>query len=118
MLINNKLNIFNHKIRNCVAKLLRFFWNPYSVEIPSGNCPVQGEGLLKTGEWYYFRSRGDSWKLYIARSEAHMWSKHSYLYVHKGFFKDPYEGGWISPAKAYILLNKGLKAYYAQTIYF
>ena len=36
------------------------FLNPYKLEMPFGQCPVQIEGTLKTGEHYYFRARVDN----------------------------------------------------------
>lgn len=32
---------------------------------PSGQCPVQAEGTIN-GREFYFRSRGEHWRLYVA----------------------------------------------------
>ena len=51
--------------RNWIAKT---FFNPYDVE-PYGFAPVQADGILPDGSWYYFRARGHSWIFETASSE-------------------------------------------------
>jgi hypothetical protein len=94
-----------------IAKLIRFIWNPYDLKIPTGYCPVQVDGYLNTGEWYYFRSRYNRWYVMIAKSEKH-WEDNDLIFGYEDFFDDEYMGGWISPSHAYLLLNKGIRKYY------
>ena len=103
-----------HKIRELFEDfadwfVLRFF-NPYKIN-PGGNCPVQAEGLLPTGEWYYFRSRGARWSLVICESEAH-WNQSIYLFntMHEDFIWP--DAGWISRRHACRLATKAIKRYY------
>lgn len=97
-----------------MAKILRFFWNPYKVNIPSGFCPCQCEGFLRTGEWYYFRSRWDTWSLYIAKSEKD-WADDNCLFQYSETFDNDLIGGWIGPLKGYLLLNKAMRIYHKDT---
>jgi hypothetical protein len=100
------------KIDRSISKLVHRIWNPYNLNLPGGNCPVQAEGYLPTGEFYYFRSRWSTWRMYFSRSESH-WIEGKYLFVYKqeNFCEEPL-AGWISISHAYILMNKATKAYY------
>lgn len=101
------------RVNYALARTVQLFWNPYKVEIPNGNCPVQCEGFLPTGEWYYFRSRWNRWYVVVAESEKH-WEQNDLIFGYEDFFKDEYIGGWITPLHAYWLLNRGLKQYYSK----
>jgi hypothetical protein len=95
-----------------LIKLVHVLWNPYRVDIPGGNCPVQGWGNLPTGEYYYFRSRHEAWRVEFCESEA-AWDKNELLFAYgENDFCDPYEAGWISQLKAYLLLNSAIRQYY------
>lgn len=104
---------FHHRSKMLLAKCLRFVWNPHKLVIPTGFCPCQCDGYLPTGEWYYFRSRWNTWRVYIAKSEQH-WEADDNIFVYEEKFNDEFVGGWIGPLKGYILLNKGVKAYYQE----
>ena len=111
LFINNlKSKLF---FKNSLAKILRLVYNPYKLNIPSGFCPVQTDGFLKSGEWYYFRSRWNRWYVAVAKSEKH-WEDGDLIFFYEDFFKDEFVGGWISPIYAYILINKGIRNYYKQ----
>ena len=43
-------------VYSAIRSLYSKFVNKYRIE-PNGVCPVQAEGTLPTGEYYYFRSR-------------------------------------------------------------
>ena len=90
------------------------FFNPYHIEMPSGNCPVQSEGTLKTGEWYYFRARGSGWSFTISINEDEWFKcKHLFYYVEKDYCEWP-DAGWLSKGKCIKLSTKALKMYYKQ----
>lgn len=85
--------------------------NPFGVN-PQGNCPVQAEGHLSGGEYYYFRSRGRQWGLDICATEAD-WNAKKYLFTdgERNAFIWPH-GGWISRSKAIALATKAIRKYY------
>lgn len=105
----------SYKYKLFLAKILKMVYNPYCLNIPTGSCPVQCDGFLKTGEWYYFRSRWSSWSLSIAKSEQD-WFDDNLLFHYKENCFGEFEAGWISPLKSYILLNKGVKKYYSEKV--
>lgn len=106
----------NYSIFYFIAKVIRLFYNPYNVLIPTGFCPVKAEGFLSTGEWYYFRSRLNSCILSLAKSEKH-WMDGDLIFEDERFFKNEFVGGWISPLRAYFLLNFLLRKFYKKDKY-
>lgn len=45
-----------------------------------GKCPVQAEGTIN-GQEFYFRSRGEHWRLYIApKAGGGVWSVHAWIH--------------------------------------
>ena len=84
-------------------------FNPHRVQ-PYGYCPIQAEGQLKTGEYYYFRSRNESWAVYISNDENERFTEKSW--VHRENKYQQFEGGWITRREAIKNLNKAVKLYY------
>jgi hypothetical protein len=101
------------------AKLTNWFhklWNPYNLDLPGGECPVQAEGYLPTGEYYYFRSRWDTWRVLIGREEEYIFDEYLFECSQENFIDCP-AAGWISRFHAYILLNRAVKEYYDHKTY-
>jgi hypothetical protein len=95
------------------------FQNPYKIQMPSGNCPVQSEGLLPTGEWYYFRARGSRWSLQIAKTEEDWWSDErgeKLLFNHQvpDYCQWP-EAGYLSKRKCIKLATSAIEKFYETT---
>lgn len=105
----------SYKCKMFLAKIFRNIYNPYSLNIPTGSCPVQCDGFLKSGEWYYFRSRWSSWSVSIAKSEND-WFDDNLLFYYQETCFDQFEAGWISPLRAYLLLNRAVKKYYSEKV--
>jgi len=105
----------NRKINALVESFLDWwfdsFCNPYQIN-PQGNCPVQAEGTLPTGEWYYFRARGRQWSMDICESEGH-WNSDKYLFQagERNAFEWP-AGGWLARWKAMQLATNAVNEYY------
>lgn len=95
-----------------MCRLYWLFMNPYRVNMPNGYCPVQCEGVLKTGEYYYFTSRGTGWHIDICATESD-WYKNIYLYQYgePNWCNWP-EAGWMSQITAMKLMTKSIKEYY------
>ena len=78
--------------------------------MPYGVCPVQSEGKLGDGNYYYFRSRGTTWSLHLAKKENEIFDKPIFKY-HEDCYEWPH-AGWISKSKAILLATKALNLYY------
>jgi hypothetical protein len=90
------------------------FDNPYDLNMPYGNAPVQSEGNLNSGMYYYFRSRGASWSLEVAPTEAMLYSRDNiFKYGHRDWYEWP-EGGMISKREAIRLATIGINRYYEE----
>lgn len=88
------------------------FQNPFEIEMPSGNCPVQSEGFLSTGEFYYFRARGSRWRMEICESESE-WAKNQIIFAYGETYPgDEFSAGWMSKREAIKFANKAVKFYY------
>lgn len=88
------------------------FLNPYGVNMPGGNCPVQSEGVLTTGEFYYFRARGTAWSMDIAIDEK-SWLDQIYLYRYRDAKYATWpEAGWLPKRKCIKLANWSIEQYY------
>ena len=98
---------FQTQIENAIA----FCINKYKVN-PYGYCPVQAEGYLPTGEYYYFRSRHETWSVRIAKCESTIWDKDAWIYFEEKY--EPYAGGWISKLEVVRNFNKAIKLYYKE----
>lgn len=84
------------------------FFNPYNVK-PYGYCPVQADGNLPGGEYYYFRSRHTTWSVRIAKCEESIWNDNAWVYSETKY--DGFSGGWISKAEVIRNFNKAMKLY-------
>lgn len=85
--------------------------NPYNIE-PYGNCPVQAEGQLKTGEWYYFRARGSHWQLRIAKGSANFFDNSIWVYEEEYADGEEFAAGWMSKNEAIFFATKALDLFY------
>ena len=85
--------------------------NPYNLNKPFGNCPVQIEGVLDDGKTYYFRSRGAGWSMQLAESETHLLHNKCLFSYCEREYKWP-TAGWISKSKAIKYATKALDIYY------
>ena len=89
------------------------FNNPYNLEMPYGYAPVQIEGTLKTGEYYYFRARGEHWVLQVAKDEK-AWFSNNLTFNYKiRYSNDRFGAGWMSKREAIIFATAGLDRYYS-----
>ena len=84
--------------------------NKYNVQ-PYGNCPVQAEGYLPSGEYYYFRARGESWRILVAESVETIFSDPIWSYGETKY--EPFAAGWIGKLEVVRNFNKAMKLYYA-----
>jgi hypothetical protein len=85
------------------------FLNPYGIE-PYGCFPVQAEGHLATGEFYYFRARGINWRLEICESEKEWWS-HKILYTRGGTYGEHFDAGTMPTYEVIKRVNQVIKQY-------
>lgn len=101
-------------MKNKIVELIIWFINRYNIK-PQGYCPVQAEGQLPTGEYYYFRSRNTSWSVRIARVEKHLWDiDNDKVWVYSENKYEVHEGGCISKLEAIRNFNKAVKLYYKE----
>lgn len=87
-----------------------WFCNPYKAK-PYGACPVQAEGDLPTGEFYYFRARGSKWSFEICRSEIAWWNRET-MFVRSGKYGEKFEAGYMPISDAIKLINKSINEFY------
>jgi hypothetical protein len=103
-----------YRVNRAIARIYRALYNPHGfTEIPSGNCPVQCEGWLPDGRWYYFRSRWAHATFEVAEcEESWMHSDLIFKWSHK-FHNYPLGniGGWITPLRACRLMDAAAKEY-------
>ena len=90
------------------------FFNPYKVN-PGGNCPVQAEGKLENGGWFYFRARGTRWSLEVFREESdftnYSFDKPIFATGDANYRKWP-EAGWLTRRECIKLATKGINKCY------
>lgn len=104
--------LFKDKLERGLDWLYWKFRNPYRLDMPGGNCPVQIEGYLSTGEFYYFRARGAGWRLEIAPDERAWFSGLiTFSYGSRDYLPWP-DAGWITKREALKLANRAVKKYY------
>jgi hypothetical protein len=84
--------------------------NPFNVQ-PSGVCPVQAEGTLPTGEFYYFRARGSRWSLDVSATEKDWWRRKMIFRHHVTDYATWPDAGWISKRTAIRLATLALRKY-------
>jgi len=92
------------------------FQNPYKLEMPQGYCPVQIEGTLKDGKWYYFRARGSSWSMGVWNNETDYFDNLNFsntrLFNYIEDYGTTFEAGWMSKIEAIGFATKALDIYY------
>jgi hypothetical protein len=103
-----------YRVNRIIAQIYRALYNPHGFnEIPSGNCPVQCEGWIPNGRWYYFRSRWITATFEVATCEE-AWMRNDVIFKWSHTFSEDNRGvigGWISPLRACILMDAGAKEY-------
>jgi len=107
--IKSMLNKLRLNIQEPIENGISHFINKYNIQ-PHGYCPVQAEGCLPTGEFYYFRSRHTTWSVRISKNEESMWESSAWAYSeskYKGF-----DGGCISKLEVVRNFNKAIKLYH------
>lgn len=75
-----------------------------------GNCPVQAEGAIN-GKSFYFRARGERWRMFIGGSDVVM--------DPEWFYEEPYgeekfAAGWMSEEEALGFIRKAAEMYVRQ----
>jgi hypothetical protein len=89
------------------------FNNPYGLNQAMGQCPVQIEGTLRDGLYYYFRARGSHWSftLYTDRGGSVL-NKPLFQYTEP--YGETFEAGWILKREAIRFGTLALDKYYGQ----
>lgn len=75
-----------------------------------GNCPVQAEGTVD-GQAFYFRARGDEWKLWIGPADD--WFTERAWSIEREYGKWP-DAGWMPRHEALGFIVEGIEAYRAR----
>jgi len=101
-----------NKIHKILNWLVLTFQNPYNVVV-GGNCPVQAEGVLPTGEFYYFRARHSRWVIEIAKNEQE-WIEYNTLFRYEEKYEKhgQHGAGWMPYYEAVKFATMGIKKYY------
>ena len=99
------------RIQIPIENILAWCINTYDVRPvrPYGNCPVQAEGYLPTGAYYYFRSRYTTWSLRIGKNINEVWEDSAWVYTENKYKE--HDGGWISNLEVVRNFNKAMKLY-------
>lgn len=71
-----------------------------------GKCPVQAEGTIG-GKEFYFRARGDSWRLNIG-GDVVMNPEWAYG---EDYGDGPYDAGWMTEEEALAFIEKAASLY-------
>ena len=94
------------------------FQNPYKLNYPSGQCPVQIEGILKDGLFYYFRARGHKWSFGLWKNESDYFDNLNFssnrLFQYVEDYGTTFEAGWMTKEEAIKFATKALDKYYGQ----
>jgi len=106
--MNKFLSKLRWRIQTPIENILAWCINTYDVR-PYGYCPVQAEGYLPTGAYYYFRARHTSWSLRIGKNAEKVWDNDAWIYT-ENKYKD-YEAGCISDLEVVRNFNKAMKLY-------
>ena len=96
------------RIQTPIENLFARCINTHNIQ-PYGACPVQAEGYLSSGEYYYFRSRHQSWSVRIAKSEESLWGGGAWVYTETKY--EEFAGGWIGKLEVVRNFNKAVKLY-------
>ena len=89
------------------------FQNPYKLNQASGQAPVQIEGNLSTGEYYYFRARGSSWRVELYPTEEDFWcGRQKQLFTYSEKYGETFEASWLLKREAIKFATLAIKKYY------
>lgn len=66
------------------------------IDMIGGNCPVQAEGTV-CGKSFYFRARGDEWRMNIGGEDVILDPEWSYS---QPYGSGPYDAGWMTVEEA------------------
>jgi len=121
------MKIIKYYLLSKYEKLLDYlvwkFNNPYKVNMPSGNCPIQSWGCLEKDilkPYYYFRARGSQWSLEISTKEmgdgytdpgTDFFDNKTWEYREKNYQPWP-ECGYLSKRECIKLCTKALNKFY------
>ena len=100
------------KIEDFLNWFVFTFQNPYKI-VAGGNCPVQAEGVLPTGEFYYFRARHSRWAIEVAKNEQE-WTEYNTLFRYEEKYEKhgQHGAGWMPRYEAIRFATVGIKKYY------
>lgn len=74
-----------------------------------GNCPVQGYGTVN-GKPFYFRARGDSWRMNIGGEDNITDPEWSYG---EDYGTGPYDAGWMTEEEARVFIRQSAEKFAA-----
>ena len=105
-----------NKIKNKIERFKDWYvWkfeNPYNLNMPAGNCPVQIEGKLKDGKYYYFRARWSTWSLDLAWSEREWMNRIPLIFKYSDQYGTDSAAGWMTKREAIKFATIALNKYY------
>lgn len=82
------------------------------IEWLGGNCPVQANGLID-GKPFYFRARGNSWRMNIGGDEPVLSPHWTYG---EEYGEQAYAAGWMPQHEALGFIAKAVGLYAAQGV--
>jgi hypothetical protein len=97
------------KLSLWIERILRT--NPYKIN-PSGLCPVQADGILKDGKYYYFRARGTSISLIIAETEEEYFDNYQTVFERSMEYGSTWEAGYLLREDAIRICTVWLNEYF------
>jgi hypothetical protein len=86
------MRYLNNKLRLWIEKALGI--NPYKIK-PHGLCPVQADGILKDGKYYYFRARGTDVRIIIAETEEEYFENEKVLFERSLKYGHMWDAGYL-----------------------
>lgn len=72
-----------------------------------GNCPVQAEGTIN-GQPFYFRARGDGWRIGIGGNDIVAAPDWSY---EEDYGDGPYDAGWMTKDEARAFIKQSAEKF-------
>ena len=112
--------IYSHYIDQFLNWFVWKFNNPYKLEMPCGWCPVQIEGNLLSGEYYYFRGRGNKWSIELYENEGDFFARtylQKRLFQYSEKFGETFEAGWMLKREAIKFATLGIDKYYETKLF-
>ena len=77
------------------------------IDTLGGNCPVQAEGTID-GIPFYFRARGDSWRMNIGGADIVGEPEWSY---EEDYGTSPFDAGWMSQEEARAFIQRAAERF-------